>query len=211
MKTEVILFGPGISTALRKLAELHENFEYGENIAHSRPNVGEDADYKILWKKYPTPEETLALVKHLDEVFADSGCKYAVTSETKGGGDILAQIETSKGEDVALTFVRLIGPSISQAIELLNKNIAKFPGIKAITGELIGRYDYAFEWLRIPDVNDIISLSEMMDRTLAETGVIYNIATKSKLKTIHLPPKDVEKEMERQLDLIKFVRAGRIL
>jgi hypothetical protein len=211
MKTEVILYGPGFSIALKKLDELRENFEYGENIAHSRPSVGEEADYKILWKKYPTAEETFALVKYLDEAFIDCGCKYAVTSETPSGEDIFTQIEASKDEDVALTFVRLIGPSISQAIDVLNLNITEFPGVKAITGELIGRYDYAFEWLRIPDVSDIIRLSEMMDRVLAETGVIYNIATKSKLKSIRIPPKDIEKEMERQLEQIKFTRAGRIL
>lgn len=211
MKTEVILYGPGISIALKKLDELRENFEFGKNIAHSKPNVGEEADYKILWKRNPTTEETLALVKHLDEVLADCGCKYTVTSETVSGGDVLAQIEASKDEDIALTFIRLIGPSISQAIELLNKNITKFPGIKAITGELIGRYDYAFEWLRIPDISDIIRLSEMMDRVLAETGVIYTIATKSKLKSMQIPPKDIEKEMERQLEQIKFTRASRVL
>jgi hypothetical protein len=210
MKTEVSLYGPGISIALKKLDELYESFEHGENIAHLRPNVGEEADYIILWKKYPTTEETLNLIKHLDEILTDCGCRYTVTSETTSGGDIIAQMEASTEKDIALTFVRLIGPSIYQAIELLNKNITKFPGVKTITGELIGRYDYVFEWVRIPDISDIINLSEMMDRVLAETGVIYNIATQSKLKSIHRPPKDIEKELKRKLEQIKFTRASRV-
>ncbi len=96
--------------------------------------------------------------------------------------DVLNQIETSTTEDIALTFVPLFGPSISSAINTLNENIENIPGIKSITGELLGRYDYAFEWLRVPDEDDIIGLVDAMDSILKESGVIYNIATKSKLK-----------------------------
>jgi hypothetical protein len=192
---------------LNKLDELRINFEYSENIAYSGPFVGEESDYEILWKKHPTTEETFALVKHLDKIFANFDCKYSISTEISKGEDVLTQIKASKSEDIAFTFVRLIGPSISQAIEMLNKHITDFPSIKAITGELIGRYDYAFEWVRIPEVTDIIHLSDMMDRFLAETGVIYNITTKSKLGTIQIPQlkRDLDRGIEKHSDLIQFV------
>ncbi|MFX0124221.1 MAG: hypothetical protein ACFFAE_11335 [Candidatus Hodarchaeota archaeon] len=195
----VKLYGPGLSNALTELEDLSKTFEHKNNIRYTGPFVGEEADYIILWQNYPTPEETLALVKHLDLTFASCGCKYSVSTEPAKGEDVFEQIEASEAEDLALTFVRLIGPSISQAIEVLNKHIADFPGIKPLPGELIGRYDYAFEWARIPDVQDIIRLSEIMDQLLGETGAFYNIATKSKLKRIQ--PSRETKELERDMDL----------
>ena len=96
-----------------------KGWHYKKNIQYSGPFVGEEADYMILWERYPTPEETLALVKHLDGIFAKCSCKYSVATDPEQGEDIFAQIEASEAEDIALTFVRLIGPNIFQAIELL--------------------------------------------------------------------------------------------
>ena len=140
----------------------------------------------------------------MDKNFVDFGCKYAVSTEISSGEDILTQMEASKSEDIAITFVSFIGPSISQAIEILNEYITDFPGVKAITGELIGRYDYAFEWVRIPEVHDIIRLSETMDRLLARTGVIYHIATKSKLKRTQIP--QLSTDFEREMEIFDFPR-----
>ena len=111
-----------------------------------------------------------------------SKCRYTVTSSAPDIKDILEQIESSTTEDIAITFIRIIGPSISTALDILNENIEAFPGIKSISGILLGRYDYAFEWLRIPDENDILSLTEIIDRVLKESGVIYTITTKSKMR-----------------------------
>ena len=95
--------------------------------------------------------------------------------------DIFEQLAATEKGDLALTFLRFIGPSISQAIETMNENITEFPGIKGITGELIGKFDYVFEWLRIPELNDIMTLIDKLDLILKESGVIYTVATKSKL------------------------------
>ncbi|MHA2227237.1 MAG: hypothetical protein ACXAC8_18620 [Candidatus Hodarchaeales archaeon] len=189
------------------LEDLSKTFNYKNNIRYTGPLVGEEADYVILWQKYPSAEETLALVKHLDIIFTKCGCKYSISTDPAKGEDVFAQIEESEAEDIAITFVRLIGPSISEAIEVLNKYIADFPGIKPIPGELIGRYDYAFEWARIPHVQDIIRLSEIMDRLLGKTDVLYNIATKSKLKRIQpsRETRELERDMELRREQIQFV------
>ncbi|MFX0204578.1 MAG: hypothetical protein ACFFDT_01220 [Candidatus Hodarchaeota archaeon] len=179
--TKIKLYGPGISHALKELYRIDENTEFKSKIHHSGVYIGEVADYEIAWSEKPTDEETLALVKYLDEVFLKLKSRYTVTSSNPEMEDILEQIESSTTEDIAITFIRLIGPSISTALAILNENIGTLPGIKSVTGVLIGRYDYAFEWLRIPDENDIVSLTETIDPILKESGVIYTITTKSKL------------------------------
>jgi hypothetical protein len=193
------LFGPGLVGALKELEDLKKTFEFKNNVRYVGPFIGEEVDYMIRWERYPTPEETLALVKHLDNIFIDQGCKYFVSTDPEKGEDVFAQIEASIAADIALTFVRLIGPSISQAIDVLNKHIADFPGIKAIPGELIGQYDYAFEWIRIPEFQDIVGLTEIMDHLLEKTGVLYNITTKSKLKRIQ--PSLEAREFEREIEI----------
>jgi hypothetical protein len=197
--TQIKLYGPGISQALKKLRSLDESKEWKSKILHSSIYIGETADFKIIWKEVPTAEGIFALVKHLDREFLDSTCRYTVTTSKPKMEDIFQQLSASKQHDLALSFLRLIGPSISQAIDALNENITEFPTIKGITGELIGRYDYSFEWLRIPDQKDIIALIDKLDLLLKETGVIYTITTKSKLsefnrfktESIQLPERDI--------------------
>jgi hypothetical protein len=201
--TKIKLYGPGISHALKELYRLDESkSELKSRIHHSGVYIGEVADFEITWKEKPTIEETLVLVKHLDEVFREIKCRYTVTSSTLEMKDILEQIESSTTEDIAITFVRIIGPSISTALNILNDNIETFPGIKSVTGVLLGRYDYAFEWLRVPDENDIVSLTERIDHVLKESGVIYTITTRSKLSQF----KDLKVEPRFQRpDSISFI------
>jgi hypothetical protein len=197
--TQIKLYGPGISQALEKLKSLDESKEWKPKILHSSTYIGETADFKIIWKEVPTAEVTFALVKQLDEAFLDSICRYTVTTSKPKMEDIFQQLSASKQNDLALTFLRLIGPSISHAIEVLNENITEFPGIIGITGELIGRYDYSFEWIRIPEQKDIVALIDKLDLILKETGVIYTTTTKSKLgkfnrfktESIQLPERDI--------------------
>jgi hypothetical protein len=185
--TKIKLYGPGISNGLEKLVNLEKNKEFGSKFDRSGLYIGEEADYELLWRKIPTSEETLELVKNLDRIFSDCDCRYTVSTNIPEAIDVIEQLEASKGKDIAITFVRLIGPSISQAIEILNENISDFLGIKTVTGELIGRFDYAFEWLRIPETDDVIRLSKTMDQILKETGVIFTIATKSKTRIFNVP------------------------
>lgn len=199
--TRIKLFGPGIALGLKKLNELGSNVKFGPNIAQALPYIGDEADFEIIWERIPTTEETFDLVKYLDKIFIDCKCKYTVTTISPAAKDVLSQLEASKEQDIALTFLRLIGPSISQAIEVLNKSVADFPRIKAITGEIIGRYDYALEWIGIPQVSDIVNLIEEMDRILEKTGVIYTVTTKSKLKSLELR----QTERIRRPDPMQFV------
>ena len=197
--TQIKLYGPGISQALEKVKSLDESKEWKPKILHSGEYIGEIADFEIIWKEVPTAEVIFALVKYLDEAFLDSTCRYTVTTNKPKMEDIFQQLAASKQNDLALTFLRLIGPSISQAIEVLKENITEFPGIKGITGELIGRYDYSFEWSRIPDQEDIMALIDKLDLILKDTGVIYTAATKSKLSKfnrfgtefVQLPDRDI--------------------
>ena len=205
--TKIKLFGPGISNALKELHQLDTVKEFETRIYHSGIYIGEIADFEIVWREEPPTEEVLSLVKYLDKIFSESKCRYTITSTKPDLDDVFDQIETSTTKDIALTFIRLIGPSISRALDILNENIESIPGIKAVTGELLGRYDYAFEWLRIPDINDIVRLTETMDRVLNESGVIYSIATKSKLRKFT----DIQVESKSQeFDPVSFVK-GRSL
>jgi hypothetical protein len=179
--TQIKLYGPGINKALERVNSLEESKEWKSKILHSGTYIGETTDYEIGWKAIPTSEEILVFVKYLDEVLTQNKCRYTVTTNTPGTEDIFQQIETTKKKDLALTFIRFIGPSISKAIEALNKEISEFPGVKEVKGELIGKYDYVFEWLRIPEPKDIMVLVDKMDLALKDTGVIYTVATKSKL------------------------------
>ncbi|MCK4848189.1 MAG: hypothetical protein KAT16_04120 [Candidatus Heimdallarchaeota archaeon] len=179
--TQIKLYGPGVSQVLERVKNLDESKEWKHKILYSGVCIGEKADLEISWKEVPTAKESFALVKYLDEVFLDNICRYTVTTSKPKMVDIFQQLEASDKKDIALTFLRLIGPSISQAITVLNENITEFPGIKGITGELIGRYDYSFEWMRIPEQKDIMALIDNLDHILKETGVIYTVVTKSKL------------------------------
>jgi hypothetical protein len=200
--TQVKLYGPGISNGLSMLEKLKLNEDFSEKIKRSSLYVGEEADYELLWNKPPSPEETLDLVKHLDDIFEDCDCRYTVSTNIPDAIDVIAQLEQSKEKDLAFTFIRLIGPSVSQAISVLNTNISNFLGVKNITGELIGRFDYAFEWLRIPEANDLMRLSETLDQVLRETGVIFTIATKSRTRIFNIP--HIETNRTRT-DPIQFV------
>ncbi|MHA2073572.1 MAG: hypothetical protein ACW97X_03060 [Candidatus Hodarchaeales archaeon] len=200
--TQIKLYGPGISNGLNKLEELDKNREFGDKIKRSGLYIGEEADFELLWAKTPSPDDTLELVKHLDDIFQDCECRYTVSTNLPKVIDILTQLEQSKEKDLAFTFIRLIGPSVSQAIEVLNENISNFLGVKNITGELIGRFDYAFEWVRIPETNDISRLSTTLDQVLKDTGVIFTISTKSKTRIFNVPqvPRD-----RTRTDPIQFV------
>lgn len=200
--TQIKFYGPGISNGLKSLDELEKNGDFSEKIKRSGLYIGEEADYELLWTKTPNSDDTLDLVKYLDEIFQNCECRYTVSTNIPDAFDILAQLEQSKGKDLAFTFILLIGPSVSQAINVLNANISNFPGVKNITGELIGRFDYAFEWLGIPDANDIMRLSETLDQVLKETGVIFTISTKSRTRIFNVP--HIERN-RTQTDPIQFV------
>ncbi|MFX0171316.1 MAG: hypothetical protein ACFE9L_05300 [Candidatus Hodarchaeota archaeon] len=188
--SRIKLFGPGIPLAMKQLEEFTVELVAGKYsaltsaITHARHYIGEEADYEFIWAINPTTDEVFVLVQHIDEVLKiNTQAKYTITTNLPNQKDLIESFESSEVSGVAFTFFRLYGPSISQAIELLNLNITNIPEIRTTTGILIGSYDYAIEWLHIPTIVEIISLLEEIDRILIGTGVTYTVATKSKLKT----------------------------
>jgi len=200
--TQIKIYGPGISEGLQKLDELEKNKDLRPRIKYSGIHIGEEADYEILWNEVPTPEESLDLVKYFDEIFTECNCRYTVSTNNPKAKDVIAQIEASKNQDIAFTFIRLIGPSISKAIEILNENISDLVGVKSITGELIGRYDYTFEWIRIPLTDDILRLSEKTDQILKDTGVIFTFSTKSKTRIITIPQIERDRSVTNPIQFV---------
>jgi hypothetical protein len=188
--SRIRLFGPGIPLALKRLEEFTVELVVGKytgltsKITHARPYIGEEADYEYIWVGTPTTDEVFVLVQHIDKILkTNCHTKYTITTKLPNQKDLIESFESSEVSGVAFTFFRLYGPSISQAVELLNLNITNIPEIRTTTGILIGSYDYAIEWLHIPTIVEIIALLEDIDRILEGTGITYKIATKSKLKT----------------------------
>lgn len=188
--SRIRLFGPGIPLALKRFEEFSVELVAGKytgltsKITHARPYIGEEADYEFIWIGTPTTDEVFVLVQHIDKILkANCKAKYTITTKLPDQKDLIESFESSEVSGVSFTFFRLYGPSISQAVELLNLNIVNIPEIQTSTGILIGSYDYAIEWLHIPTIVEIIWLLEEIDRILEGTGITYKIATKSKLKT----------------------------
>ena len=94
--TQIKLYGLGISNGLSKLEKLKIDGDFSENIKRSSLYVGEEADYELLWNKTPNPDETLELVKRLDDIFEDCDCRYTVSTSIPDAIDIIAQLEQSK-------------------------------------------------------------------------------------------------------------------
>ncbi len=194
------LYGPGIPFALRILEHFKAELVTGKNmklvskIAHARPYIGEEADYEFVWKNVPKTLDILSLIEILDEKLVESEAKYSITTKVPEEDILIYNFDSPKVKGVAYTFFRIYGPSLSQAVNILNNEITdKIPGIQPSKGILLGKYDYVIEWLRIPSVSDIIGLLERIDSVLKETGVIYNVTTKSKLK-LHTDPLDKNQE-----------------
>jgi len=191
---------------LKKLEEFAAELIAGDyeklssKISQARTYIGEEADFQFIWEAIPTTADVLSLLVLLDKIF-ESECqaKYTVTTSSPETNDIIKRLNSSKVIGEAFSFLRLYGPNLSYAIEILDSNISNIPGIKGASGVLIGKYDYAVEWIQIPSFNDIIGLIEELDKLLEPTGVTYKISTKSKLKT-HSDPSEREKlKSERQL------------
>ncbi len=197
------LFGPGISLAMRKLEELTIGLMTGKypelvtKIANGKPYIGEEADYRFHWKEIPKKSELLFLIELLDDSFKDNDAKYTITThlpETERE-DLIYDFHSPKVVGVAYTFLRIYGPSLGEAIRILDTEIAgKIEGIQPDSrGVLIGKYDYVIEWLHIiPTVNEIIELLERIDLALKKSGVTYKITTRSKLK-LHTDPRDKDR------------------
>ena len=197
------LFGPGISSALRKLEELTVGLKTGKfpnlvtKIANGKPYIGEEADYQFIWKDVPKKSDIIHLIELLDEHFKENKARYTITTLLPDieMDDLIYDFHSPNVAGVAYTLLRIYGPSLGEAIRILETEIAgKIEGIQPDSrGVLIGKYDYVIEWLHIiPTVNDIIALLDKIDVALKKSGVTYKVTTRSKLK-LHTDPRDKEK------------------
>ncbi|MFW9854951.1 MAG: hypothetical protein ACFFFG_07810 [Candidatus Thorarchaeota archaeon] len=187
--TRVKLFGPGIPTALKRLEDLTREIRalstLREKISFGRPYLGEKADYEFFWTDTATKEDILLLAHSLDQVLSQPDCraKYSLVTYTPLRSEEADDLLASKSAGIAYTFFEIHGPWLAQALEILEGQIHAFPGVKATTGALVGHYDFAIEWLQIPTIADILNLLQEIDSLILETGITYQIATISPLKT----------------------------
>lgn len=198
--SQIRLYGPGISSALRKLVELTAGLMTGKypalgtKIAQAKPYIGEEADFQFMWKDDPVKADVISLVELLDNLFTESEAKYTITTKVPETDVLIYNFDSPEVTGVAYTFMRIYGPSLGKAIEILDAEVTgKISGIQPDSrGILIGKYDYVIEWLRIPTISDIIELLAKIDLALKKSGVIYKVTTKSKLK-LHTDPRDKDK------------------
>lgn len=198
--SRIRIFGPNIPSALRKLEELSAGLTTGKypalatKISLAQPYIGEEADFQFVWKEDPEKSDVVSLVEFLDSVLKESKTKYTITTKVPEMDALIYNFDSPEVSGVAYTFLRLFGPSLADAIKILDSEITgKIPGIQPDSrGILIGKYDYVIEWLNIPSFSDIIDLLEKIDLALENSGVIYRVTTKSKLK-LHTDPRDKDK------------------
>ena len=199
-KSLIKLYGPGIPIALRILRRIKTELGTGDSadlvskIAQAHPYIGEEADYEFIWKNTPSTSDILLLIEELDAKLLPTEAKFTITTKVPEEDILIYNFNSPEITGAAYTFFRIYGPSLSQAFNILNKEVTdKIPGIQPSKGILLGKYDFVIEWLRIPNVNDIINLLEHIDSVLKVTGVTYKVTTKSKLK-LHTDPRDKTQE-----------------
>ena len=198
--SQIRIFGPGFSLALKKLGELTVGLMTGKypalttKIAHAKPFIGEQADFQFVWKDVPEKSDVVSLIELLDRVFKESGAGYTITTKVPEIDVLIYNFDSNQVTGVAYTFLRIYGPNLAEAVRILDTEITgKISGIQQDSrGILIGKYDYVIEWLQIPTVVDIIDLLDKIDSALKISGVTYRVTTKSKLK-LHTDPHDKDK------------------
>ena len=199
--TKIKLFGPGIPIALQSLQKLETNSKLRYEFKRIGPAIGEEADYKIWWETTPSFDLPLQLCKYLDEILVPCVCRYSISTTIPKDPGVLQRLRKESSSD-NYSFLKFFGPKIYSAINKLNNYVGDIPGIKAVKGILLGEYDYAFEWLRLPEVSDITRFLESIDQLLADTEVIYQIATITKLQTIKVEPEKPDLPPELVLRLL---------
>ena len=198
--SQIRLYGPGISSALGALEELTVGLLTGKylllstKIAQAKPYIGEEADFQFVWKEIPDKNDVAALVELVDDLLKENEARYTITTKVPKTNVLIYNFDSPEVTGVAYTFLRIYGPSLSEAIRILDLEITgKISGIQPDSrGILIGKYDYVIEWLNVPTVNDIIELLDKIDTALKKSGVIFKVTTKSKLK-LHADPHDKDK------------------
>ncbi|MHA1975911.1 MAG: hypothetical protein ACW98F_08670 [Candidatus Hodarchaeales archaeon] len=188
MISEIRLLGPQIHSALEKLVNLSHTLEEHSSLksklfSHGKVVIG-PVDFIFEWSSEPTIAELLNLVTLIDKSFLGLKSRYTITTKDS---DLVDVGDIIKGTpNVAYSLFKFYGPSISDALDAMNGLIDKTPllreGVlnnKPLT--LIGEFDFAIQWIRYPETDEIIEFLKEVDNALASSGVWYTVTTKGHL------------------------------
>lgn len=198
LQSNIKLLGPQISEGINNLQDLSNNLS-GNTALKSRvfssgkPVIG-TYDFVFEWVSKPTITELLELVSLIDESLTGLKTRYTIiTTNKKEIVDINNILRSFP--DVAHSFFKFYGPSISKAIEAMNNLTQKIPLLLKETLDdqsltLIGEFDYSIRWVRYPSTDEIVSVLKEVDTVLTPSGVWYTVTTKGHLLYRKEEPKE---------------------
>ncbi len=188
MLSEIKIYGPQIHTSLEMLVKLSQTLKEHASLKsrvffHDKAIIG-DVDFIFEWKSKPTIVELLELVSLIDKSFIGLKSRYTITTRNERPADIEEIIASTA--NIAYSLFKFYGPSISDALHAMNSLVDKTPllreGIidnKPLT--LIGEFDFALQWIRYPETDEIITFLKEVDNILTSSGVWYTVTTKGYL------------------------------
>jgi len=208
--SEIKLFGPQIHKALEKLIKLSETLKEHSSLkskvySHGKAIMG-DIDFAFEWITKPTIDDLMELVTLIDHAFEGLLTRYSITTKNKKIVNLEEVIESTP--NIAYSFLKFYGPSISEAIQAMTRLVDQTPLLKEGNIDnkpltLIGDYDFALKWSRYPETDDIVSFLKKIDKILASSGVWYTITTKG-----HLVVKEDDSQALKHIRQVKEEAEG---
>lgn len=172
--------GPGLPEAIEKLKELEKKVVDQLPIEKGVVNIG-PYDYIFYWKKPPTPEPLLALIRQIDDAFTGTTARYSITTEGYYTRRLTAEIDR-RALNTIFSFIRIQGPSLTKALKAIESVVDEVENTNTLeslkSSVLVGEWDYAFEWDHFPSLDEIHDLLSAIDKLVAPTGAKYSITTK---------------------------------
>ena len=172
--------GPGLPEAIEKLKELEKKVVDQLPIEKGVVNIG-PYDYIFYWKKPPTPEPLLALIRQIDDAFTGTTARYSITTEGYYTRRLTAEIDR-RALNTIFSFIRIQGPSLTKALKAIESVVDEVENTNTLeslkSSVLVGEWDYAFEWDHYPSLDEIHDLLSAIDKLVAPTGAKYSITTK---------------------------------
>jgi hypothetical protein len=174
------IFGPGLPEAIERLKELEKKVVDQLPIEKGVVNIG-PYDYIFYWKKPPTPEPLLALIRQIDDAFTGTTARYSITTEGYYTRRLTAEIDR-RALNTIFSFIRIQGPSLTKALKAIESVVDEVENTNTLeslkSSVLVGEWDYAFEWDHFPSLDEIHDLLSAIDKLVAPTGAKYSITTK---------------------------------
>ncbi|MHA1946437.1 MAG: hypothetical protein ACW97W_10065 [Candidatus Hodarchaeales archaeon] len=172
--------GPGLPEAIERLKELEKKVVDQLPIEKGVVNIG-PYDYIFYWKKPPTPEPLLALIRQIDDAFTGTTARYSITTEGYYTRRLTAEIDR-RALNTIFSFIRIQGPSLTKALKAIESVVDEVENTNTLeslkSSVLVGEWDYAFEWDHFPSLDEIHDLLSAIDKLVAPTGAKYSITTK---------------------------------